>query len=694
MVDNSTAPSPVGVISSPTQNPVGQPLPTLSPPASLAPSSSPARTLTTPTSESPAASQLPSFAPSAAPSVAVEIYSDSGFKTQLYVFQERLMSDTEQFIFQEIMKSHTERIGLNITTPFIKTYCTILKQELGKTKPKLRQRNLQQNANSIASNIILTVTYRMNYTSRYGHTEIYDYPQDFLDYMNENATVTHDLLLKSFSDIVPGEVYIQTVGDTVSANVTGLTTANPTPTPANLENNVMPTANPSAMISMPPSSMPSNRVTERVSTIIPGTEMSDFLIGILVALVVVACSTIIAVSYRFYWQKRRGREDANTTDVKEHRENEPHVKETAAMAAAQDQLSGGISSSILDRKDSEGDSRNSNGVNASVAIPIDQNYAEADTMTTPETAKMTQQSSNMGISATAENRERSGLFASNLAQTGLGYSTIDSMLTVGTDRLNENGKDGTGAPHNASRRESPSGIFVGANLMANHSDSSSLDSFEETLSSHVTIGDGDEFDKYRNQLLETLRIKVESSVDDIDGMMSLAITRILLDTEGTPLDLSWVGGEDLGSIEASCLCQAFELARKNESSTGRIFFEDMLNKIGIIVHHGLIRPHDGARILHGCASVVGLPLIKKCENTTVAVHGLLKTNDLARGQHLLVEAFAPFGDIVDASIAPQNRGFGFVRFVRSESVDTVLKKHRTTMWEIEIEDVAVSIKTL
>lgn len=86
----------------------------------------------------------------------------------------------------------------------------------------------------------------------------------------------------------------------------------------------------------------------------------------------------------------------------------------------------------------------------------------------------------------------------------------------------------------------------------------------------------------------------------------------------------------------------------------------MLNKVVFIVHHGLVRPHDGARILHGCASLTGLSLIKELPNTTVAIQGLLKTNDLAQGHNMLVETFAPFGDIIDASIAPQNRGFGML----------------------------------
>ena len=84
----------------------------------------------------------------------------------------------------------------------------------------------------------------------------------------------------------------------------------------------------------------------------------------------------------------------------------------------------------------------------------------------------------------------------------------------------------------------------------------------------------------------------------------------------------------------------------------------MLNKIVLIVHHGLLTPHDGARILHGCASIVGLSLLKELPNNTVVIQGLIPTDELAHGHHLLVSAFEQFGEIVDASIAPQNRGFG------------------------------------
>lgn len=84
----------------------------------------------------------------------------------------------------------------------------------------------------------------------------------------------------------------------------------------------------------------------------------------------------------------------------------------------------------------------------------------------------------------------------------------------------------------------------------------------------------------------------------------------------------------------------------------------MVNKIVYIVHHGLIRPQDGARILHSSASIIGLPLIRELRRNVLIVQGLVKSNDLAVGHDMLVQTFSPFGDILDASIAPQNRGFG------------------------------------
>lgn len=141
----------------------------------------------------------------------------------------------------------------------------------------------------------------------------------------------------------------------------------------------------------------------------------------------------------------------------------------------------------------------------------------------------------------------------------------------------------------------------------------------------------------------------------------------------------------------------------------------MLNRIVQIVHRGLIRPHDGARLLHGCASILDMQLLREIPKTIVAIRGLRKTNDLAQGHDFLVKSLSTYGEIIDASISPKNKGFGkfpikdthynraicrltdltnmnglgFVRFVQPHSVLSLMKKYEST--EIEIQDVSVSI---
>jgi hypothetical protein len=93
-------------------------------------------------------------------------------------------------------------------------------------------------------------------------------------------------------------------------------------------------------------------------------------------------------------------------------------------------------------------------------------------------------------------------------------------------------------------------------------DSFSSDSNDDILSPRK-IMEEDVFDKYKNQVLEKLRNEVESTIDDVDGIMSLAMTRLLMEADGTQLDLSWVGAEDPASIEASCYFEAYEWRKQN-----------------------------------------------------------------------------------------------------------------------------------
>jgi len=230
-------------------------------------------------------------------------------------------------------------------------------------------------------------------------------------------------------------------------------------------------------------------------------------------------------------------------------------------------------------------------------------------------------------------------------------------------------------------------------------------------------GSRDELDNYKNQDLETLRTAIEESVDGVEGMMSLAMTRALTEPDvDAPLEMPWGtgvvdggggasqqqqhqqqgnGNDGSNNLEASCLCETYDWLKRNEkSSLDSIneYFQDILNRIVISVMFGMTSPLQGAHLVHACATILGLDLLKELPQTTLVITGMRKTNDLAQGHNFILKAFKPFGKIEEAAIAPNNRGFGFVRFAKPESVKRALKKYRE--FEIEIQDVSVSIKTL
>ncbi|KAL9182880.1 hypothetical protein ACHAXT_004159 [Thalassiosira profunda] len=650
-------PSAAGDIPAPTPPPGA---PTTSPTSSHSPSL-PVTTVAPTLRPSPAPTISPVVPPTANPSRFETLEAEQGYATQLFVNEPRQMTPIEEEIFRGIMESHTERIGLEIGDPLIQTECTILQQELG---------------DAGEDRTLLQVTYNMLWTSRYGYDEIYEYPELFKVYMDSNMGDVLESLRETLS-ITGDVIFIEEVGTTASVDVSSLMYP-PTPTPGTMGVLFVETEKPTAITATPsawPSAAPS--IGALPTSLAGGSDdkRQGILIGVLVAFFGVVVGVIVAAIIRRNHMKQARRwetGDAEAMDGTLEDATQSQL-ERPIVLAAQDQF--------------PGDSANGDEIIASAAVPLSPGDVEVGTVTTLETATTTQQPS---LASTPQQ-------ASHMAAKGM-YPTIDSLITVGSQWPNQmkvGEVDDTvisralsGEASDPATQQSP-----GANLMIARSESFSTNSLDGTLSSNVTAGDGDEFDRYKNEILEKLWREVEESVEGVEGMLSLAITRVLMDADGA-LDMEWIGGEDLGSIEASCLCQAFEWERTNDSTTvtGRSFFEDLLNKVVFIVHHGLIRPNDGARILHGCACIVGMPLLKEPPNTTIAIYGLVSTNDVAQGHHILVETFAPFGDIVDASVAPQYRGFGFVRFVRAKSVDDVLKQHERSA--IEIQDVAVTIHCL
>jgi len=205
----------------------------------------------------------------------------------------------------------------------------------------------------------------------------------------------------------------------------------------------------------------------------------------------------------------------------------------------------------------------------------------------------------------------------------------------------------------------------------------------------------DEFDNYKNQDLEFMRNGVEESVYGAEGMMSWAMTRALMEDDDEGIDLKWGGAQDPESIEANCLCETYDWLRKNDHSTldeRNQFFQDILSRMIVTVRKNLMKPNEGTRTIHCCASLLGLRLEKDLPNNVLIVTGMRKTNNLSEGRYYLMEAFKPFGTIEGAAIAPSNRGFGFVRFAHHKSVERALESFRVS--EIEVQDVSVMIKAL
>ncbi|EJK48492.1 hypothetical protein THAOC_32704 [Thalassiosira oceanica] len=192
----------------------------------------------------------------------------------------------------------------------------------------------------------------------------------------------------------------------------------------------------------------------------------------------------------------------------------------------------------------------------------------------------------------------------------------------------------------------------------------------------------EEFDIYKSKDLENMGDRVDGQVHGSDGMMSLAMTRALMEDEDAT-NPSWGGAEDPESIEANGLCEANDWLRKHDNATvdqgcvaklidalgllvliqpwvifRHAFFQEITNRMVATVRHGRITPDDGTRAIHCIAELLGLKLEQELPNNVILVTGMRKEMDLSRGRYHLMEAFKPFGEIESAAIAPSNRGFG------------------------------------
>ena len=82
--------------------------------------------------------------------------------------------------------------------------------------------------------------------------------------------------------------------------------------------------------------------------------------------------------------------------------------------------------------------------------------------------------------------------------------------------------------------------------------------------------------------------------------------------------------------------------------------QETLNRMVTSVRHGILGPDDASLSIHECAALLGLQLATEIPVVTLIITGMRKT--VAAGD--MVDAFAEFGDIADAAVSSNQRGFG------------------------------------
>ena len=87
--------------------------------------------------------------------------------------------------------------------------------------------------------------------------------------------------------------------------------------------------------------------------------------------------------------------------------------------------------------------------------------------------------------------------------------------------------------------------------------------------------------------------------------------------------------------------------------------QETLGKMVTSVRRELLAPDDASRTIHECAALLGLQLSSDIPETTLIVSGM-RQRALRRD---LLETFEKFGDIEDAAVSPNSRGFGTLIFV-------------------------------
>lgn len=195
----------------------------------------------------------------------------------------------------------------------------------------------------------------------------------------------------------------------------------------------------------------------------------------------------------------------------------------------------------------------------------------------------------------------------------------------------------------------------------------------------------DDFDSFKDQNIEAMRTEVGENVKGTDEMMSQAVTRALISSEEAS-DV-WGNGMESVEIEAAVLHETYTWMRTTDASIGdrRVFMQDQLNKMVLCVRNGFVPSEQASRTIHECAALLGLEIAEAIPRTSLMVTNMRKAAEVED----LIEAFETFGAVREAAVAPNESGFGLVRYASHKGVSRAMEQFR--MGEIIVQDVAVRV---
>jgi hypothetical protein len=565
------------------------------------------------------------------------------FSQRFEISENRIFNETEIVAFCEVFQSYTapiqEKMLINDNTtkrdPTVNTTCAIVRQSVG-VVPSRRQfvRKLDL--------LLLQVDYSMQYESNRQPTD--EYPREFQRYVNGDLSkVETDLQGAGLSGVTGAGV----------ALLTSKITPAPTPRPSDIPSvsaqpsqqaSIAPTAAPSGRptVSAPPSGAPSSG-----PSVNPSGPSSTTIVA---TVVTVVGGSIILASLLVYYRRRKRTKEHNLQYAAAHDRKGDHEIEFEKNAnnGFITQMGGLFG---LNKKDT------------SATLPQQQ------------------------VTVVDLKEQNQTDFRDPLFIVERDMANKDDFHHFNSDSPGEhhhmNNGDG-GIPPNDSLESNQSLISAGFSMS---SDSDNEPDFTQNLV--------DVFEEFKDQNLEKMRTEVEGNLTGFDGMMSQALTKALMDDDDDDKDmgdLMWGGTGDSMEIEASVLCDMNDWLKRKEGASvderyvftlwsfvpakyaifaqslyfsnvcvcvrvhhdRRAFMQETLNKMVSSVRHGIIAPEEASRTIHGCAAMLGLQLAEDIPETTLIVTGMRKM--VERGD--VIEAFLEFGEIENAAVAPNARGFG------------------------------------